>query len=475
MSIPADAALGTRYILIKVDADGQVTETNEGNNVLAKAIAVVETPPPAPTGIAASDGTYTDKVRITWNAASGATSYDVWRDTNSTTSGATRIASSVTSLSYNDTSAVPETTYYYWVKAGNSGGTSGFSAYDTGYRARPVPATPTGVTASDGTAVHVAISWNASTYADSYAIYRHTSNSTAGASKIGDSNPGHPLSIGNFTSPTSFNDYTASSGVTYYYWVKAENSAGVSGYSASNSGYTIAPTPDLTLQNGSVSPTTLQRGQLFSGSVDVVELNNGDLPTGIFWTRFYYSSNATLDGADDQVGAFLKSSGPQSSPYHISLFNMSIPSDASLGSNRYILIKVDADSQVNETNEGNNVFSIPITIYIPGLDPPSPTSASCEYTLNGQCYNSGPFTISAFSASAHHYRVCRSNDVTGWGGCSVVMSSNTGSTFTVSGSHLPSDSYRRAYYFSACDSNDNCTAWVDNDEAYVYMDADGVP
>jgi hypothetical protein len=38
------------------------------------------TPPPnAPMGVSASDGTYTDKVRVTWNAAAGATGYELWR------------------------------------------------------------------------------------------------------------------------------------------------------------------------------------------------------------------------------------------------------------------------------------------------------------------------------------------------------------------------------------------------------------
>lgn len=106
--------------------------------------------------------------------------------------------------------------------------------------------------------------------------------------------------------------------------------------------------------------------------------------------------------------------------------------------------------------------------------PPVPSSPAptCTY-VGGKCFVSGAFTLSTHSAGAHHYRVCRSNDTTGWGGCDVVMSFNTGSTFTVSGSNLPSDGFRRAYRFSACDSSNNCTAWADNSEAYVTMDLTG--
>jgi len=38
------------------------------------------TKPAAPTGVSATDGTYSDKVVITWNKVTGATSYQVYRD-----------------------------------------------------------------------------------------------------------------------------------------------------------------------------------------------------------------------------------------------------------------------------------------------------------------------------------------------------------------------------------------------------------
>ena len=91
------------------------------------------TAPSAPTGVSASDGTYTDKVYVSWSASSGATSYTVYRSTSS--SGTKSSLVSTASTSWNDTTATAGTTYYYWVKASNSAGTSGYSSYDTGYRA----------------------------------------------------------------------------------------------------------------------------------------------------------------------------------------------------------------------------------------------------------------------------------------------------------------------------------------------------
>jgi len=90
-------------------------------------------PSPA-TGVLATGGTYPDKVRVTWNGVSGATSYEVWRHTSNDSGSATQIDASVGGTSYDDTTATAGTTYYYWVKAKNEYGTSGFSTPDTGYR-----------------------------------------------------------------------------------------------------------------------------------------------------------------------------------------------------------------------------------------------------------------------------------------------------------------------------------------------------
>ncbi|HSU67686.1 MAG TPA: PPC domain-containing protein, partial [Tepidisphaeraceae bacterium] len=95
----------------------------------------VQSAPPAPTGVTASNGTFTDGVHVSWTAAPTATSYQVWRATTNSSSKATQIASGVATTAYTDTTATAGTTYYYWVKAVNSAGTSGFSSAASGVRA----------------------------------------------------------------------------------------------------------------------------------------------------------------------------------------------------------------------------------------------------------------------------------------------------------------------------------------------------
>ena len=104
-----------------------------------------------PTGVSASDGTYTDKVLVTWDAVYGATSYTVYR--RATSPGGTKTTlGSTPSTEYNDYSASVGTIYYYWVKASNTYGTSDFSAYDTGFCIgnRPPTLNPIGNQAVDG-------------------------------------------------------------------------------------------------------------------------------------------------------------------------------------------------------------------------------------------------------------------------------------------------------------------------------------
>src|SRR5215468_2330229 len=79
------------------------------------------TPPPAPTNLVATPGNA--QVSLSWNASSGATSYNVKR---STTSGGpyTTIATGVTATNFTNTQLVNGTTFFYVVSAVNAAGES---------------------------------------------------------------------------------------------------------------------------------------------------------------------------------------------------------------------------------------------------------------------------------------------------------------------------------------------------------------
>ncbi|MCG2658970.1 MAG: choice-of-anchor D domain-containing protein [Kiritimatiellae bacterium] len=88
----------------------------------------------APQNLAASDGTYTNKVAVTWSAVSGAGGYQVWRARVNNSAAAVNLGNVILS-SYDDNSSAVRlaTMYYYWVKACNSIATSEFSTVDSGF------------------------------------------------------------------------------------------------------------------------------------------------------------------------------------------------------------------------------------------------------------------------------------------------------------------------------------------------------
>ncbi len=186
--------------------------------------------PGAPTNVSASDGTYTDKVEVKWDASvspGGPISYyTVYRATSTSNYVQKTALGTTADTFFNDTTAAPSKMYYYWVKATNTYGTSGFSAFNTGSRSDGRPPAPTNVSASDGTYPDkVQITWTASPWATSYTVYRATST----YSWVAKTNLGT-------TAETFFNDTMATPNKIYYYWVKASNDYGTSGFSAYDKG-----------------------------------------------------------------------------------------------------------------------------------------------------------------------------------------------------------------------------------------------
>lgn len=97
--------------------------------------------PSAPAKVAASDDR-ADEVLVTWSVSTNASSYKIYRYTSNASASALLMGTS-SATSYDDAAATPGVTYYYWVKAVNGNGASGFSGYDTGIRINPAAALAT--------------------------------------------------------------------------------------------------------------------------------------------------------------------------------------------------------------------------------------------------------------------------------------------------------------------------------------------
>ncbi|HLM83758.1 MAG TPA: hypothetical protein VK254_00910 [Candidatus Bathyarchaeia archaeon] len=134
---------------------------NSGGTGYGSTVQIL-TKPAAPTNVAASDGDFTDKVRVTWTKSAGATDYHVWRDSTdlgsagdvaafddtgadapSITPGSS-VASDGTSATQVDLSLAGEafndgTSHTYKVVASNSAGSSVDSPTNMGYRGYGAP------------------------------------------------------------------------------------------------------------------------------------------------------------------------------------------------------------------------------------------------------------------------------------------------------------------------------------------------
>jgi len=87
-----------------------------------------------PTGVNASDGTYSTKVGVSWDHSQRAATYRVFRGSADDPNSAASVGTTP-SLLFFDSTALAGQTYYYWVRAETANGTSPLSTPDQGFRA----------------------------------------------------------------------------------------------------------------------------------------------------------------------------------------------------------------------------------------------------------------------------------------------------------------------------------------------------
>lgn len=187
---------------------------------------------PAPTGLTATSGTYTNRVALSWTGSSGAVTYEIWRGIYTNVSLASRLGTvSAAGTTYDDTSGDAILTYYYWVRSctpdmGN------YSDYASGYRAALLK--PSDISASKGTFnSKIRVLWQAVDAAAKYEVWRST-----------DTNVGNAVRIGTVTIRGYDDTQASASQVYYYYWIKAHDAQGfASPYSAMDSGWLQLATP----------------------------------------------------------------------------------------------------------------------------------------------------------------------------------------------------------------------------------------
>ncbi len=122
------------------------TAPNGATNSNRHAISVLAHPL-ARANVVASDGQFTDRVQLEWNAVPTATFYEVWRGTTDSWAQASFVLST-SNTTASDLTADPGTNYRYWVRPATQTMTGVFGASDLGSRAaiRPTVSLATGLT-----------------------------------------------------------------------------------------------------------------------------------------------------------------------------------------------------------------------------------------------------------------------------------------------------------------------------------------
>jgi len=147
-SVPSSEATGTYTVMIGVFNSNWGTDYYWNSNGATITVTTAQTAPAAPQGLTASAGNA--EVALSWSAAGGATSYNMYRGTAAGAESATPIATGIAGTVYTDSGLTNGTTYYYKVAAVNSGGTSAKSKEASARPLSPCDVNQTGaVTMSD--------------------------------------------------------------------------------------------------------------------------------------------------------------------------------------------------------------------------------------------------------------------------------------------------------------------------------------
>ena len=182
-------------------------------------------PPLAPTNLTAQLP-FDNRVNLSWtDNATNESNYEVMRATNiGFTLNRVRFTGlPVNSIGFSDNTVQPATMYYYRVRCNNSAGASAWSnTVSISTPGLTIPVAPSNLTLDPEDPGHVRISWI------------DNSNNENGFDLLRSTNAGFTLNRVRFNIGANLQEYldtTATSGVTYFYKIRAYNSLGYSAYS----------------------------------------------------------------------------------------------------------------------------------------------------------------------------------------------------------------------------------------------------
>ena len=262
----------------------------------------------APGNVAATDGSSTANVTVTWDAATGATSYKVFRSANETETHTGETDLGTQSTPFADAAATPGQKYWYWVKAvdDSPASESDYSISNDGYRKLAVV---TNVAATENLSDKVTVTWSDITGETGYTIWRHTADVSGSASIVGTA----------AVNAVTYDDTTASADQDYYYWVRGTNStsASMGDFSSSDYGYRILAEPSTAasaITFSALAPDAYTVGWTRgNGSYVLVVAKQGSAPSDPSDSTVYAANAAFGSGDQTVAGSYVVYKGTNTS------------------------------------------------------------------------------------------------------------------------------------------------------------------
>ncbi|MDB6026402.1 MAG: repeat-containing protein [Verrucomicrobiales bacterium] len=238
-------------------------------------------PPAAPSGLSASTVSAT-QIDLSWNDNSAnETGFTVARSTVNGGPYSDIVTVAANATSYNNSGLTANTTYYYVVRASNTGGSSANSAQASATTLPLAPAAPSGLSAATISASQINLSWTDNSGNETSMIVARST--TSGGSYV---------DIATLAANTvAYNNTGLSANTTYYYVVRASNSGGASANSAEASATTLPLAP--------AAPSALAAVAISSTRIDLSWTDNSANETSFVLARSLtvggpYTNIATL-------------------------------------------------------------------------------------------------------------------------------------------------------------------------------------
>ncbi|UOQ53320.1 CARDB domain-containing protein [Hymenobacter cellulosivorans] len=274
--------------------------------------------------------------------------------------------------------------------------------------------------------------------------YLSTDASLDAADVLLGNSTGSSLTVGNYSSRTSYVQLPATITAGAYYVLFVADYQNVVNESNETNNVSsvylnvVPPSVDLLIQQPAVSPTSTAPGNVLNLACYIV--NQGNATAAYSSVGYYLSSNTTLDANDQLLSSTYGSTlTPNYSSYRTATTN--VPPGLAPGT-YYILFAADYQSLVSESNENNNVSAVTLTVAAPSVDlivsqaslSTYSMSAGTTITAGATVYNQGNTTAS--SSNLGYYlstdATLSSND--------ALLGSSTGGALSSGLSNYPSTS-----------------------------------